>query len=303
MELNRWQQFQFVVADKALLLSRWVEQRATRQLEMLEPFDPMGRTLQERWRMGFEQFCMYSEMEFRDPKDGKVKPIEFSQRYMERAGICGREVWEVYKRVGVSLGVLVVIPSKGTYYAIRTHTRKTRTQDSIPVAWSRGAVREAFKAGFFTIAPLPLPDSEPPMLNELRFTVARSTQHGLIRTVNTAPPKAPVLPPATTQAVEKPEIKPHTAYTDEPEWLRGAESKIIHVFKRHRYALGQVDVAKVINGRQVFTLRIFHHCEEVNIKGLQEELSNWLGDVGMSFMGMPQEAYVTITAPLPAGVV
>lgn len=297
MELNRWQKFQFVVADKALLLSRYVEEIASRQLEMLEPFDPLGQTLKDRWRMGLEQFFMYSEMEFKDPKDGKVKPIEFSQRHMERAGICEREVWEVYKRVGVGLGVLVVIPSSGTYPAIRTHTRSGRA-----VGWSRGALREAFRAGVFEITPLPRPDSEPPYLNELRFTVAQSPRRGLIRTVNTPAPKAPqtVIIPEKQPVQGKitvPAAPPVWVEVGMPDWLRFESDRIERVLASRRFPV-RVENAVVRDGIKAFSLHL--HTMNLNrvesFMELNEEISLALGVERVSIRVYPAQRCAVISA-------
>lgn len=296
MELRGLKRFQFVVADKALALSRYVEQVASRQLEILEPFDPLGQTLKDRWRMGLEQFFMYSEMEFKDPKDGKVKPIEFSQRHMERAGVCDRDVWEVYKRVGVGLGVLVVIPSSGTYPAIRTHTRSGRA-----VGWSRGALREAFRSGVFEIIPLPHPDSEPPMLNELRFTVAQSPRRGLIRTVNTALTKAPqtvVIPekqPVQGQ-ITVPAAVPVWVEVGMPEWLRFESDRIERVLASHRFP-ARVENAAVRDGVKAFSLHL--HTMNMNrvekFMEMNEEISLALGVERVTIQVYPSQLCAVIS--------
>lgn len=193
-----WGSFQFVVASSALSLSRRVSELASRRLELLDPPAPLGLTLPERWRMSVEQLCMYSEMNFRDPKDGKVKKIGFSVRHLSRARIMERPAWEVYKKLLKRLEIISVAERFETKYATSFYT----DERGLYLPWSRRLVRLAFRAGHLQIPTPPLPpsfpaDMEPPFIPEPRFTAAQTaqhrrlhlTQHRLVKEVGEEPPE------------------------------------------------------------------------------------------------------------------
>jgi hypothetical protein len=155
----------------------------------------MGITLYERWRMHVEQFCMYAEMDFRD-RDGKLKRIGFSQRRMERAKICLRPTWEIYKNLLREAGVLHVVERESTDYT-------TRYIDD------RGSLRIALNLGKVVLSPHPA-DAEPPFLPEPRFTVAQFPQHRFIRTAAHRPNLRPVTEPEPVQVPEDTALSEYT---------------------------------------------------------------------------------------------
>lgn len=98
----------------------------------------------ERWRNHIEAFVCHGD------------PLKFSQRRMVAAGVVSRQGWEVYKRLLVAAGVLVVFPRSGCAWSYGWGRRKF-------IALSkRGLVRP----------PYPTDETEPPPI----FTPRAVTQ-------------------------------------------------------------------------------------------------------------------------------
>ena len=100
-----------------------------------------------RWRSHVQAFVCHGD------------PLKFSQRRMVAAGIVSRQGWEVYKRLLVAAGVLVVYPRSGCAWAY---------------GWDRRKFGALVRRGIVTL-PYPTDGSEPPPIFTPR-AVAQNTQ-------------------------------------------------------------------------------------------------------------------------------
>jgi len=97
-----------------------------------------------RWRSHVQAFVCHGD------------PLRFSQRRMVAAGVVSRTTWEIYKRVLVDAGVLVVYARSGCSWAY---------------GWDRRKFGALVRRGLVTL-PYPADGSEPPPI----FTPKAATQ-------------------------------------------------------------------------------------------------------------------------------
>ena len=99
-----------------------------------------------RWRSHVQAFVAHGD------------PLRFSQRRMCRAGIVSRPAWDLYKRVLVDAGVLLVYPRSGCWWAY---------------GWDRRKFGALVRRG---VVALPYPDCDPPPVFTPR-AVAQPAHH------------------------------------------------------------------------------------------------------------------------------
>jgi len=105
--------------------------------------------LAERWRLAVLAFCLHGD------------PLAFSQRRMERAGICKRRAWQRYTDLLAAGGVMVKVDRGGCYWA---------------AGWNRHKLGVMLRRRMLSL-PYPV-DREPPPLFDRPAKRILSTQKG-----------------------------------------------------------------------------------------------------------------------------